>query len=155
MFKTFARERVVPWEGVDGIQVRRPAICSTTPHWSGWLRGKLSAHHGWRGQGHLAESLRRIRKNSSKKLADLHNSCAAALVELEKEIPAAQVQADIRTKIHIIFAPFRLTCDGKNIKVRAAQPARPFPAFSVHSSTRKWFSALRRRSRTLWTASRS
>ena len=102
---------------------------------------------------HLAESLRRIKKNSSKKLADLHSSCAAALVELEKEIPASQVhtnhcrpriqttatlpykslkampasqvQADIRTKIHIIFEPFRLTCDEKNIKVRHCGEGSP------------------------------
>ena len=89
MFKTFARERVVPWEGIDGIQE------------------------------HLAESLRRIKKNSSKKLADLHSSCAAALVELEKEIPAGEVEADIRTKIHIIFEPFKLACDEKNVKTVA------------------------------------
>ena len=72
-----------------------------------------------RWQAYLAESLNRIKKNSNKKLADLHAATDAALIELQKDIPADQVQADIRTKIHIFFEPFRQTCDSKNVKVRA------------------------------------
>eukprot|EP01043_Picozoa_sp_COSAG02_P012265 COSAG02_NODE_471_length_21662_cov_70.510040_17_plen_117_part_00 len=105
-------------------------------------------------QGHLAESLRRIKKNSSKKMADLHNSCAAALVELEKEIPAAQVQGDIRTKIHIIFEPFRLTCDEKNVKVRGVVLSA-FSTLQPRSALTSAAPPLHRRSRTRWTASRN
>ena len=71
-------------------------------------------------QGYLADSLRRIQKNSNKKLTDLRTGIECALVELEKEVPADQVQDVIRAKISIIFEPFKLTCGTKDTKARLA-----------------------------------
>ena len=75
-------------------------------------------------QAYLADSLRRIQKNSNKKLTDLRTGIECALVELEKEVPADQVQDVIRAKISIIFEPFKLTCDTKNPEARPASRRR-------------------------------